>query len=30
MYFVNGKPGLTLGISMLGGENVVEVGFSSA
>jgi len=26
MYFVNGKPGLTLGISMLGGENVVEVG----
>ena len=26
MYFVNGKPGLTLGISMLGGENVVEIG----
>ena len=26
MYFVDGKPGLTLGISMLGGENVVEVG----
>ncbi|MFZ9037785.1 MAG: efflux RND transporter permease subunit [Gammaproteobacteria bacterium] len=26
MYFINGKPGLTLGISMLGGENVVEVG----
>jgi multidrug efflux pump subunit AcrB len=26
MYFVNGKPGLTLGISMLGGENVVAVG----
>ena len=25
-YFVNGKPGLTLGISMLGGENVVDVG----
>jgi len=26
MYFVNGRPGLTLGISMLGGENVVAVG----
>jgi multidrug efflux pump subunit AcrB len=26
MYFVDGKPGLTLGISMLGGQNVVEVG----
>jgi multidrug efflux pump subunit AcrB len=26
MYFVNGKPGLTLGISMLGGQNVVDVG----
>ena len=26
MYFVDGKPGLTLGISMLGGENVVEIG----
>ncbi len=26
MYFVNGQPGLTLGISMLGGENVVAVG----
>ena len=26
LYFVNGKPGLTLGISMLGGENVVEIG----
>ncbi len=26
MYFVNGKPGLTLGLSMLGGENVVQVG----
>ena len=26
MYFVNGKPGLTLGISMLGGENVVQIG----
>ncbi len=26
MYFVNGRPGLTLGISMLGGENVVLVG----
>jgi multidrug efflux pump subunit AcrB len=26
MYFVNGQPGLTLGISMLGGENVVEIG----
>ncbi len=25
-YFVNGKPALTLGISMLGGENVVAVG----
>ncbi len=25
-YFVNGKPGLTLGISMLSGENVVLVG----
>jgi len=25
-YFVNGQPGLTLGISMLGGENVVAVG----
>ncbi|MFZ1833469.1 MAG: efflux RND transporter permease subunit, partial [Pseudomonadales bacterium] len=26
MYYVNGKPGLTLGISMLGGENVVAIG----
>jgi multidrug efflux pump subunit AcrB len=26
MYFVDGKPGLTIGISMLGGENVVAVG----
>jgi multidrug efflux pump subunit AcrB len=26
MYFVNGQPGLTIGISMLGGENVVAVG----
>jgi len=26
MYYINGKPGLTIGISMLGGENVVEVG----
>jgi multidrug efflux pump subunit AcrB len=26
MYFVNGKPGLSIGISMLGGENVVEIG----
>ena len=26
MYFVDGKPALTLGISMLGGENVVAVG----
>lgn len=26
MYYVDGKPGLTLGISMRGGENVVEVG----
>ena len=26
MYFVDGKPGLTLGVSMLGGENVVAVG----
>jgi multidrug efflux pump subunit AcrB len=26
MYYVDGKPGLTLGISMLGGLNVVEVG----
>jgi multidrug efflux pump subunit AcrB len=26
LYFVDGKPGLTLGISMLGGENVVAVG----
>ena len=26
MYYVNGKPGLTLGISMLGGENVVTIG----
>ncbi|RPH99771.1 MAG: efflux RND transporter permease subunit [Lysobacterales bacterium] len=26
MYFVDGQPGLTLGISMLGGENVVAVG----
>jgi multidrug efflux pump subunit AcrB len=25
-YYVNGKPGLTLGVSMLGGENVVAVG----
>ncbi len=26
MYYVDGKPGLTLGVSMLGGLNVVEVG----
>ncbi len=26
MYFVDGKPGLTIGISMLGGQNVVSVG----
>jgi len=26
MFYVNGKPGLTLGISILSGENVVEVG----
>ncbi|MCZ6831408.1 MAG: efflux RND transporter permease subunit [Gammaproteobacteria bacterium] len=26
IYYVNGKPGLSLGISMIGGENVVEVG----
>ncbi len=26
MYFIDGKPGLTIGISMLGGENVVAVG----
>jgi multidrug efflux pump subunit AcrB len=26
MYYVNGKPGLTMGVSMLAGENVVEVG----
>ncbi|MAT91477.1 MAG: multidrug transporter AcrB [Halioglobus sp.] len=26
IYYVNGKPGLSIGISMLGGENVVEVG----
>jgi multidrug efflux pump subunit AcrB len=26
MYFINGKPGLTVGISMLAGENVVAVG----
>ncbi len=26
IYYVNGKPGLSLGISMAGGENVVEVG----
>jgi len=26
MYYVNGQPALTLGISMQGGENVVEVG----
>ena len=26
LYFVNGQPALTLGISMLGGENVVAVG----
>jgi multidrug efflux pump subunit AcrB len=26
LYFVNGKPGLSIGISMLEGENVVEVG----
>ncbi len=25
-YFVNGKPGLSIGVSMLGGENVVAVG----
>lgn len=25
-YYINGKPGLSLGISMLSGENVVEVG----
>ncbi len=26
MYYANGKPGLSIGISMLGGENVVDVG----
>ena len=26
MYYINGKPGLAMGISMLAGENVVEVG----
>ena len=26
LYFVNGKPSLTIGISMVGGQNVVEVG----
>ena len=26
LYFVNGKPGLSMGISMAGGQNVVEVG----
>jgi multidrug efflux pump subunit AcrB len=26
IYYVNGKPGLSIGLSMLGGENVVEVG----
>ena len=26
LYYVNGKPSLTLGISMIGGQNVVEVG----
>ena len=26
MYYVNGKPGLSIGISMTGGQNVVEVG----
>lgn len=26
MYYLNGKPALTLGVSILGGENVVEVG----
>jgi multidrug efflux pump subunit AcrB len=26
MYYINGEPGLTIGISMLRGENVVEVG----
>lgn len=26
MYYVDGKPGLSIGISMLSGENVVEVG----
>ena len=26
LYYVNGKPGLSIGISMLGGENVVTVG----
>jgi multidrug efflux pump subunit AcrB len=26
LYYVNGKPSLTLGISMVGGQNVVEVG----
>ena len=26
IYYVNGEPGLSIGISMLGGENVVEVG----
>jgi multidrug efflux pump subunit AcrB len=26
IYYVNGKPGLSLGVSMAGGENVVEVG----
>ncbi len=26
MYYVNGAPGLTMGVSMLGGQNVVQVG----
>ncbi len=26
LFYINGKPGLTLGVSMLGGENVVAVG----
>jgi multidrug efflux pump subunit AcrB len=26
IYYVNGQPGLSIGISMVGGENVVEVG----
>ncbi|RDV28915.1 AcrB/AcrD/AcrF family protein [Alteromonas aestuariivivens] len=26
LYYANGKPGLSIGISMLGGENVVDVG----